>query len=279
VRFRPASGVKGRALFWAAVIAAGAFRPGLDTIERWLSRPCWSVPSCWNAVAEVAVRVGAIDPLVEGRPAPWRQASVFSVPRTLGVVTVSDMVRSRSAFMDEDYHTLGLLERSVAEPLLVTDMARGFKPLSHLWPVYDSNRDGRLETLVAFAPTLSEELVSGTYAYLSLGEENEVLFACRLLSAPGPRFARLERGDVNGDGFEDLVVRATEPPGTAYAVFEWRPDERGFLPREEAEAASFLSFWCSSDGDRMTFGRHESLDERVRPILARLAGDASALRH
>jgi hypothetical protein len=229
-------------------------------------------------VAEVAVRLGALDVAFDGRAAPWRQASILAAP-PLGVVTASDMVRSRSAFVDEDYHTLGLLERSVAEPLLVTDMARGFKPLSHLWPVYDSNRDGRLETLVAFAPTLSEELVFGTYAYLSLGEENEVLFACQLRSAPGPRFARLERSDVNGDGFEDLAVRATERPNTAYAVFEWRPDERGFLPREEAEAALFVSFWCASEGDRMTFGRHESLDERVRPILARLAGDAPALRH
>jgi hypothetical protein len=261
-----------RASVWAALIVFGGFRVGVDSAERWLVRPCWSVPSCWNAVAEVAVRSGVVDPGLEGRPAPWRQASIFNEPPPpLAIVTVSDMRRSRVTFLDEGYGVRGLLERATADPLLVTDEQRGFRPLSHLWPVFDSNRDGRLETLIAFAPTLSEELRYGTYAYVALGPEtNEVLLACRLRSAPGPRFAWLGRADVNDDGYEDLIVRSTSEAGLPHATFLWNADKHAYLPNLHAEAQVFVSSWCASDGDRLIFPREESLDERMRAVLERL---------
>ena len=261
-----------RAFIWAALLVFGGFRVGVDSVDRWLVQPCWRVPSRWNAVAEVAVRSGAVDALLDGRHAPWHQASILdAIPPTLAAVTVSDMRRSRVAFLDEGYGIRGLLERTSADPLLVTDMQRGFKPLSHLWPVFDSNRDGRLETLVAFAPTLSQELRYGTYAYVALGPEaNEVLFACRLRSAPGPRFARLDHADLNDDGYEDLVVRSSSEPSVTHATFEWNADKRAYLPRQYAEADLFVSSWCASDGDRLVFPRGESLDQRMRAVLERL---------
>lgn len=262
----------GRATLWAALLLFGGFRLGVDSLDQTLVRSCWNVPSCWNAVAEVAVRRGVAPAVLDGLPAPWRQASIqSSFPPTLAIVTVSDMRHSRITYLDESYRVRAILDRTTAEPLLVTDEQRGFKPLSHLWPVHDWYGDGRLEALVAFAPTLSEGLFRGVFAYVALGAEtNEVLFACRMSTAPGPRFAVLRATDLNRDGHQDLVVSPAGEEAPPLATFVWNAGRRTFDPGSRQEAEAFVTFWCASEKDRILFPRQESLDEHTRVVRERL---------
>ena len=262
----------GRTTLWAALFLFGGFRLGVDSLDQALVRSCWNVPSCWNAVAEVAVRRGVAPAVLDGLPAPWRQASIqSSFPPTLAVVTVSDMRHSRITYLDESYGVRAVLDRTTAEPELVTDERRGFKPLSHLWPVHDWYGDDRLETLVAFAPTLSEGLFRGVFAYVALGAEaNEVLFVCRLETAPGPRFAVLGATDLNRDGHQDLVVSPAGEEAPPLATFVWNAQRRAFDPWSREGADSFVTFWCASERDRILFPRQESLDEHTLVVRARL---------
>jgi hypothetical protein len=253
----------------------GVFRPGIDLLDSWLVRSCWSVPSLWNAVAEVAVRRGAVDPDLGGRRAPFRRASVLpGTPSRLAVVVVSDLRRSRIAIVDEGYRVLGAFERATTNPDLVTDQTRGYMPLSHLWPVGDWYGDGRLETLVALAPTYSEPLAQNVFALLALGPEgNELLFACRLQGKRYPGEVVLERADLDGDGFPDLAIHAyaartkgaAEPP--PWAVFRWDGAARAFTGQLREGAAAVLSCWHATPAARVFFGRAEPLEERVLQLV------------
>src|SRR5205807_4681593 len=109
--------------------------------------------------------------------------------------------------VDEQYRVLGRFERATTDPAVVTDEARGYKPLTNVWPF--AHHDGRLETLVAFTPLVSEPPNKGLFAYIAVGPaENELLFAIQLSWGPGPTWGVLDRVDLNGDGFEDFVVYA-----------------------------------------------------------------------
>jgi hypothetical protein len=270
---------QGRLMLISSVLAlVGVFRPGVDALDRWLVRGCWSVPSLWNAVAEIAVQQGAVDSWIDGRRAPWRRASVLqAVPSRLAVVVVSDMRRARVTVIDEDYRVRGAFERTASKPDLITDEARGYMPLSHLWPVHEWYRDGRLVTLVALEPTYSEALAQNVFAFIALGsEDNEVLFACRLRGKRYPGEVVLERVDENVDGFADLVVypysthdlhRAADP--RPWAVFRWDPADRCFQPHLREGAETVLSYWRGTPAERVFFGRQDSLDGRLLELVKR----------
>src|SRR3954470_15664208 len=180
-----------RTIAWALLLALGLFRPGADRLDRWLATTCWNVPSQWNAVADAAIRTGAVDATISGHSAPWRQATVHTVGASkVAIVTVSDFHRSRVTFLTEGYGALGGFERISAEPPLVTDEARGYKPLSHVWPLV--MHDARLHTLIAFAHLVSEEPNNGLFAYVAVGPAgNELLFVADLKWGPGPTWGVL----------------------------------------------------------------------------------------
>src|SRR4051812_47782609 len=205
---------------WAMFLAAAAVRPGIDVIDRSLAAVCWNIPSEWNAVAEAAMRTGVVEPRIGGSPARWRQASVLPIGGSrLAVVTVSDMTTAKSTFISEQYDILGVLARMTSDAALVTDETRGYKPLSHIWPLV--RQDGRLHTLIAMAPLRSDPPRLGVFAYVALGErENELLFVCRLDAAPGPTWGELVPDRAGGK--DDLAVfergQRGEPP---IATFAW----------------------------------------------------------
>ena len=261
---------------WAVFLILAAMRPGIDLADRWLAAGCWNVPSEWNAVADVAMRTGVVESRIGDAPAPWRQASVLPVGGSrVGVVTVSDLHRSRSTFLTEDYAVLAVLTRSTADPALVTDEVRGYKPLSHIWPL--AKQDGRLQTLIAFAPLRSDPPMLGWFAYVALGaEENEVLFVCHLESAPGPLWGELVRIDVNADSLDDLVVyphgRRNERP---LAAFTWDPQTRGYAAAMTNEGRSIMKWWGTTPGDRVILPRDAPIDVAVRGVALKLEGGGS----
>jgi hypothetical protein len=262
---------------WLALFVLAVFRPGVGRFDRALVRPCWGVPSMWHAVADAAIRTRAVDPILENQTAPWRQASVPNpYPPRLAVVTVSDLRQSRVTVLDESYRVRGLFERVTADPALVTDETRGFKPLSHLWPIRDWNRDGRLETLIAFSPTRSGLLKRGTFAFIALGAEaNELLFACELRSRRG-NLAVLEQGDGNNDGLIDLaiVARGTETTGPL-AVFTWNATTRSFAPASRPTLGALASYWCTQPGERVSFSRHIAVDVAIHDVLEAIRGGSA----
>jgi hypothetical protein len=264
-RWRPAA--------WAVFLILAAIRPGIDLADRWLAAGCWNVPSEWNAVADVAMRTGVVEARIGDAPAPWRQASVLPVGDSrVGVVTVSDLHRSRSTFLTEEYAVLGALTRSTSDPALVTDEVRGYKPLSHIWPL--ARQDGRLQTLIAFAPLRSDPPMLGLFAYVALGaQENEVLFVCRLGSAPGPLWGELVRIDVNGDSLDDLLVyprgHRNERP---LAAFTWNPQTRGYAAAMTDEGRSIIDWWSTTPADRVIVPRDAPIDDAVRGVAARIEG-------
>jgi hypothetical protein len=271
-----------RALFCSVLALIGVFRPGVDALDRWLVSSCWSVPSLWNAVADIAVRQGAVDSWIEGRRTSWRRASILlAVPSRLAVVVVSDMRRSRITLVDEAYRVRGVFERTTSNPDLITDEARGYMPLSHLWPVHEWYGDGRLVTLVALEPTHSEPLGRNVFAFLALGHENnELLFACRLRGKQYTEEVVLDRVDADADGFADLVVSPYPAPDPdrgvdtrPWALFRWDPAARSFEPHLREGAERVLSYWRGTPAERVCFGRQEPLDERVRQLVD--SGDAS----
>jgi hypothetical protein len=263
----------GWVLFCSVLALIGVFRPGVDALDRWLVSGCWSVPSLWNAVAEVAIRQGAVDPWIEGRRASFRRACVLlAVPSRLAVVVVSDMRRSRITVVDEEYRVRGVFERKTSNPDLITDEARGYMPLSHLWPVHDWYGDSRLVTLVALEPTHSEPLGRNVFAFIALGpENNELLFACRLRGKQYSDDVVLDRVDADADGFADLVVSPypARPDPRPWAVFRWDPAARSFQPHVREGAEKVLSYWRGTPAERVFFGRQEPLDERVRQLVDR----------
>lgn len=268
-------------LFLALALLLAAFRPFIDRIDHWLTGGCWLMPNLWDTVADEAIRRGVVDPVIDGRRATFRDAAILRpVPRA--VVTVSNMRRSRMTFLDRDYRILGQFERLSADPALVTDEERGYKPLSHLWPVYDANRDGRLETLVAFAPNWSDALMGGTYAYLSLGSDrSELLLA---LEIPSGRSLVLERAPLNAQGFEDLAVYPVRGDllvdrRRPAVLFRWQPELGAYVPEVDPSAQNTIVFWASSPKGRVLVGPRDCLDDRVREVLEsvkRIAPDAAS---
>jgi hypothetical protein len=257
-----------RAAACVVFVAMAVVRPGVDRLDRWLVGFCWNVPSAWNAVADVALKTGAVDRNIDGGPAPWRQASVLSTgERRLAVVTLSDLRRSRVTFITERYEPLGAFERTTADPALVTDETRGYKPLSHIWPLVE--QDNRLLTLMAFAPLRSEPPTLGAFAYLAVGpRDSEVLFVCELRWAPGPSHAELAREDVDHDGTGDLVLYPEGRRDAApIATFRWDPSRREFAPTVSREAEMFVSWWAATSATRLIVRQEDSIDEALASVL------------
>jgi hypothetical protein len=256
---------------WIAFVIVAIARPGVEAIDRLLASRCWNVPSEWNAVADVAMRTGAVDPNIGGSPAPWRQASVLPLGSSrIAVVTVSDMVTSRVSFMTDQYRVVGVLTRKTTEPSLVTDEVRGYKSLSHIWPILEE--DGRLLTLIAMAPLRSDPVRLGVFAYVAVGAtSNELLFVCRLDSAPGPTWGEMVRLDANGDGADDLVVfergQRTNPP---IATFTWNRETRTYDPRVTAAGRPLVAWWARTADDRVIFDSAMPADEAIQRVVPRL---------
>lgn len=262
-----------RAAAWVIFITAALVRPGVDRLDRWLVRFCWNVPSEWNAVADIALRTGAVDPNIGGSAAPWRQASVLPLgERRVAVVTVSDLRRSRVTFVTERYEPLGAFERTTADPALVTDETRGYKPLSHIWPLIE--HENRLLTLVSFAPLRSEPPTLGAFAYLAVGPgETEVLFVCDLRWAPGPSHTELARTTVTNGGVGDLVLfREGRRDAEPIAVFRWDPAGRAFAAAAEKGSEMFVSWWSTTAANRLMVRSGESVDDAVAGVLKGLRG-------
>jgi hypothetical protein len=254
---------------WAAFLVLAVVRPGVNAIERRLVEACWDIPSEWNAVADIAIKNGAVDSNIGGDPAPWRQASVVELAqRRIAVVTVSDMRRSRATFLSRDYQALGTFERTTSDPALVTDETRGYKPLTHIWPVIE--REHRLETLIAFAPLKSDPPNMGVFAYLAVGpDETEILFVCRLRWGPGPSYVLLDRADANSDGIADLVLyengrRDAAPVGK----FLWDSARGEYKASVSGAALTLASWWSTSPTGRVTIRSGRSVDAAVEPIVA-----------
>jgi hypothetical protein len=261
-----------RDVVWALVLIGAIFRPGIDRFDRWLAGPFWDIPSQWNVVADVAIQTRAVDDRLDGMRAPWRQASVFKVvgDSRIAIVTVSDLRRSRATWLDADYKVLGQLSRATSIPELVTDETRGYKPLTHLWPILW--QDGRLLTLVTFAPLYSNPPTDGLFAYIALGaEDNELLFVCRLRWGAASLHGMLGRDDVNGDGFGDLIFyngeRQDVPP---LGVFIWHQGERRYVPRVTEDGRQFVRWWSTSPNDRVLIRRDQPIDDAVRGLEPRL---------
>ena len=246
---------------------AAAVRPGIDVVDRWLVRVCWNVPSEWNAVADAAIRTGVVDARVGGNPASWRQASVFTVDGSrLAVVTVSDMTASRSTFITDRYDVLGVLARTTSDAALVTDEARGYKPLSHIWPLV--RRDGRLHTLIAMAPLRSDPPRLGVFAYVALGaHENELLFVCRLDAGPGPTWGELVAD--RDDSKDDLVVyergQRGEPP---IATFTRDARAGTYTADVTDKGRALVSWWSPRGGEHITVPRDAAIDDAIRRVVA-----------
>ena len=256
---------------WTLFLIAAAARPFIDLIDRALVGRSWSEPSEWNAIADIAIRTGVVDGRIGGTPAPWRQASVLPLGGSrVGIVTVSDMARSRSTFITDEYRVLGVLTRQTSDPSLVTDETRGYKPLSHIWPIVE--QDGRLLTLVSMAPLLSDPVRFGVFAYVALGaQDNEVLFVCRLVPGPGPTWGELMRLDVNGDGADDLVVYERGQRNDApIALFTSDPRTRAYSASITEPGSRLVAAWMSSAGDRVSVPRDTSIDEAITRLVARL---------
>lgn len=261
-----------RAAAWVIFVTAALIRPGVDQLDRWLVRFCWNVPSEWNAVADIALQTGAVDSNIGGAVAPWRQASVLPVGEgRVAAVTVSDLRRSRVTFITEQYEPLGSFERTTADPALVTDETRGYKPLSHIWPLVE--HENRLLTLISFAPLRSEPPTLGAFAYLAVGPgETEVLFVCTLRWAPGPSHTEVARTNVNDGSFGDLVLfpegrRDAEP----IAVFRWDPTARAFAATLGKGSDVFVSWWSTTPANRLIVRPGESVDDAVAGVLKGLS--------
>jgi hypothetical protein len=263
-----------RAIGWTLLVVVAILRPGVDRFDRWLVSSCWNVPSQWNAVAEAAIRTGVVDAELGGTRAPWRQASVHAVRDSrIAVIVLSDLRRARVTFVDEEYRDLGGFERVAAEPTLVTDEARGYKPLSHVWPIVAQG--GRLHTLIAFAHLVSEEPNAGLFAYVAVGpERNELLFVSQLSWGPGPTWGVLSFGDLNGDGFEDFAFypkgRKDLPP---IASFVWNPAAATYDATVDPAARPLISWWSTSPHDQVIVPRGELLDDAVRKVASRLSAN------
>lgn len=261
---------------WLVFLIAAAIRPGIDLLDRRLVERCWDIPSEWNAVADAAINTGVVDPDINGVRAPWRQASVLPVGGSrVAVVTVSDMSRARATFITERYQVVGVLTRTTTDPVLVTDEARGYKALSHIWPLV--KQDDRLQTLISLTPLRSDPPLLGVFAYVALGaQENELLFVCRLVSVPGPTLGELVRADVNGDGFEDFVVYLRAPrdqrASRVIATFIWDPRMREYATSITDEGRPIVAWWSSAPGDRVTVPRTVPVDEAILKVAARLDG-------
>lgn len=257
------------------ILLIGTFRPGVDAVDRWLVMSCWGVPSLWNAVAETAVRDGIVDGRFDGRAAPWRRAFVLDSPRRVAVIVASNMRQARIAVVDERYAVLGAFERTTNDPNLITDHARGYSPLSHLWPIHDLYQDGRVETLVALEPTYSGALTDNLFAYLALGAEvNELLLACRLRGKRSPPDVVLDRTDFDGDSYQDVVVYpypvqrvAVSDQERPWMVFRWDPRARAFEARSRDGAGEWASCWCKGDGEPVLFRRNEAFEDRVTTLV------------
>lgn len=258
-----------------AFLGLAIVRPGVDAFERRLVDVCWNIPSEWNAVADVAIKSGAVDANIDGTRAPWRQASVVPVAdRRLAVVTVSDMRRSRASLLTDDYKVLGSFERTTADPALVTDETRAYKPLSHIWPLVE--HDGRLLTLVAFAPLKSEPPTTGVFAYLAVGaRDSELLFVCRLQWGPGPTYVLLDRVNLDGGGPGDLMLYANGRRDAApVATFHWDAAQREYVASTTDAVKPLASWWSTSPSSRVTIQPDAAIDDAVAPIVARLGSDA-----
>lgn len=259
-----------RTVAWAIFLVLAILRPGVDLIDRWLVTPCWNIPSEWNAVADVAIRTGVVDGRIGGKAAPWRQASVLPVGRSrLAIITVSDLTTSRVVFISEQYRVLAVLARMTSDPSLVTDEERGYKSLSHIWPLVE--QEGRLQTLIAMAPLRSDPVRLGVFAYVALGpQDNELLFVCRLETGPGPIWGELVRMDLNGDGFDDFAVhekgQLSEPP---IAAFTWDARTHQYTSRMTDTGRQLVSWWSRTSGDRVIVPRDVAIDDAVRRIAGR----------
>ena len=256
-----------RIVMWTAFLIAAAARPGIDALDRWLVGVCWDIPSEWNAVAEAAMRTGVVESRIGGRPAPWRQASVLPLDGSrLAVVTVSDMTTATSTFINEQYDVLGILARTTSDAALVTDETRGYKPLSHIWPLV--SREGRLRTLIAMAPLRSEPPRLGVFAYVALGaSENELLFVCRLDAAPGPTWGELV---ANRDGGKDDMAvfergQRGEPP---IATFAWDASAGTYQVNATPKGRALVSWWTPRAGEHATVPRDAAIDDTIRRIVA-----------
>jgi hypothetical protein len=256
-----------RIVMWTAFLIVAAARPGIDAIDRWLVGVCWNIPSEWNAVAEAAMRTGVVESRVGGRPAPWRQASVLRVDGSrLAVVTVSDMTVSKSTFISEQYEVLGVLARTTSDAALVTDETRGYKPLSHIWPLV--SREGRLHTLIAMAPLRSDPLRLGVFAYVALGAtENELLFVCRLDAGPGPTWGELVAN--RDDGKDDMAVfergQRGEPP---IATFAWDARAGAYTAAVTVKGRALVSWWTPRAGEHVTVPRDVAIDDAIGRVAA-----------
>jgi hypothetical protein len=259
---------------WAIFLIVAAARPGIDLADRWLVAPSWNIPSEWNAVADAAMQTGVVDPRIGGAPAPWRQASVLPVGASrVAVVTVSDMFTSRATFMTDRYEVLGVLARVTTDPALVTDEMRGYKPLTHIWPLV--KQDDRLQTLIAFAPLRSDPPMLGLFAYVALGaQDNDLLFVCRLRSGPGPTWGELVRMDVNGDGFDDFVIYPRgQRNARPIATFTWDPRARTYTSDITDEGRPLVAWWSATSAERVSVPRDAPIDDAVRRVAARFDGD------
>jgi hypothetical protein len=259
-----------RTLTWIAAALLAIFRPGIDVIDRALAGGAWRVPSEWNAVAHSAIRTGVVGTVIDGRTMPWRHASIVELRGTrLAAIVVSDFRTSRVTFVDERYRVRGVLRRVTDPPAVATDELRGYKPLSHVWPL--SEQDGRLLTLISSVPLVSMPPSAGVFSYVALGSErNEVLFVCRLTWAPGPFWGVLDRADVDGDGHDDFVVRAPAdargfgrrdvPP---VATFVWDAHTGEYVPHLTPEAAPIVKWWSTRRDVRLLVPRDEPIDDAI----------------
>ena len=260
-----------RIVIWSVFLVVAIVRPGVDLLDRWLVRLCWNIPSQWNAVADAAIRTGVVEARIGSLPAPWRQASILPIDGSrLAAITVSDLTSSRTTFVGEQYEVVGVLARTTSDPSLVTDEARGYKPLSHIWPLV--RQDGRLLTLIAMAPLRSDPPRLGVFAYVALGaQENELLFVCRLEPGPGPTWGEIVRLDTNGDGLDDLVVyergQRTDPP---IATFTWDARQRTYVPNATEQGRRLVAWWATSTSDRVTVLRDRPIDDAVRRVAVGL---------
>ena len=252
-------------------MALGVFRPMVDRLDRWLVSTSWNIPSQWNAIADAAIRTDVVGDSIAGRPAPWRHASVdANASPPIAVITVSDLRIARVAFVTDRYQNVGGFERAADAPSLVTDEARGYKPLSHIWPIVVQN--GRLHTLIGFTHLVSEEPNAGMFAYVAVGPDgNELLFVCELSWGPGPTWGMLARLDLNHDGFEDFAVY---PLGRRDAVplaeFVWDAGDQRYIAAAAPAARPLVSWWSTTPSDRVRIRRDMNIDDAVHQIVPRL---------
>lgn len=260
---------------WIVFLSISVVRPGVDELDRRLVARCWNIPSEWNAIADAAMRTHVVDSNIAGVRAPWRQASVLQVgPERVAVVTVSDMRTSRATFLTERYEVLGTFERTTTNPALVTDETRGYKPLTHIWPLIEEQN--RVLTLVALAPLLSDPPTMGVFAYLAVGQrDTEVLFVCRLRWGPSSMHGLLDRTDLNGDGLGDLVLYPRgRRDASPIATFQWEPATREYKATLTVEARPLVSWWSTTERNRVTVQRGQSIDDAVAAVAAGFGSDS-----